>query len=138
VIDGGLRGLFQRHLLGWHWQAIETGGTGRGVADLNGCCDGREVWLEMKQTSSWKVSSFYPEQVAWAERRARAGGRVLVAVRQTGRERDDLWLLAPGAARLLIDRTRLDKVPSDLLLGRWEGGPARWDWDGVCSCLVGT
>jgi Holliday junction resolvase len=133
--DGGLGQLFQKHLPGADWQRIETGGTGLGIPDLNGCHAGVEVWVENKWTNGWKVK-VRPEQVGWLERRARHGGRVFVAVRQTGpMGRDDLWLLHSDAARLLIDGVRLDLLPADLLLGRWSGGPAAWEWKPIHRIL---
>jgi hypothetical protein len=136
TIDGGLRKLFQEHLKTPHWQAIETGGTGRGIPDLNGCLAGAEFWIELKCTHGWVVSTVQSEQVGWVERRERAGGRVFAAVRQMGRDRDVLWLLRPGALRALKDKTRLDELPGALLVGRWEGGPAHWDWNEVGRSLV--
>src|SRR5215213_7651185 len=93
--DGGLGKLIPDHLPQVHFQRIETGGTGRGVPDLNGCWGGTEFWIENKHTAGWCVprDKMRAEQVGWLERRARAGGRVFLAVRQTGRRRDDLWLL---------------------------------------------
>jgi hypothetical protein len=131
-IDDGLRLLFRQRLPAVDWQAIETGGTGKGVPDLNGCMDGNEVWIEMKMTAHWAVQKMRPEQVAWIERRVRHGGRVFVAVR---RAHDELWLLAPGAARPLIMGVRLSDLPADLILGRWSGGPARWNWAEVAFLL---
>jgi Holliday junction resolvase len=105
--DDGLRQVFTTHIVA-HWQAIETGGTGKGVPDLNGCRGGVDVWIEMKRARHWTVPEMKPEQVGWIERRERNGGRVFVAVR---RAHDELWLLKPGAARLLIGGTRLDLLP---------------------------
>jgi len=56
------------------WQRIESGGTAQGIPDVNGCWNGREVWLELKvegnTLSKW--------QKQWAKRRRKAGGRVFV------------------------------------------------------------
>lgn len=134
MIDGGLRKTFQRRLRDWHWQAIETGGTGLGIPDLNGCRRGHEVWLELKATASWKVI-VNPEQVGWAEARMRAGGNVYMAVRQQGSSRDKLWLLSGEAARPLRMGMRLDLLPSSLVLGFWDRGEAFWDWKSVDNFL---
>jgi Holliday junction resolvase len=116
MIDGGLSQLFQDNLPKVHWQRIETGGTGRGIPDLNGCYQGAEAWVECKRTKHWTVE-VRPEQVGWIERRTRAGGRVFLAVRRAERE---LWLLWPQAARRLRDRCRLDHLKSELAYCGWD------------------
>lgn len=131
-IDGGLRALFQERMPFVHWTTIETGGTALGVPDLEGCRAGRQVWVEMKQTEHWAVSKVRPNQVAWIERRLRAGGNVYLGVRRAGGE---LWLLSGRAARPLILGERLSSLSTDLVLGRWDGGPARWDWGKVAETL---
>jgi Holliday junction resolvase len=134
--DGELRALYRRHLPFVDWQAIESPTTGGGIPDTNFAHGGVEGWVENKTTSSWKVK-FRTEQIGWLERRARAGGRVTIAVRQRGRERDDLWLLLPWAARRLLDRERLDLLPSHLVLLHMTGGPSSWDWMRVLRGMKG-
>ena len=142
--DGGLSSLFQKHLPMAHWQGIETGGTGRGIPDLNYCLDGQEGWIELKSTAAWAVK-IEPGQVAWIERRARAGGRVFVAVRRKsppgprkGPGGDELWLLDHRAAReLATPGVGLNDFPRSLVLELSFGGPARWDWDRVKDVLTG-
>ena len=135
MIDGGLCSLFQRYLRDWHWQRIETGGTGNGIPDINGCSDGIEVWIEAKVCTGWKPT-VRSEQVGWLERRFRAGGRVFLAVRQRGSTRDTLWLLSPLAARRLIMGDRLNELdPKIYVLGCWENGPGAWDWAKVDTLL---
>lgn len=127
-IDAGLRKLFIQHITGVHWQAIETGGTGRGVPDLNGCKIGKEIWIECKQTEHWSVV-IRPEQVGWIERRTRVGGVCFVAVR---RALDELWLLAPSSARTLATpRSGLKQLDGKQIIGVWTGGPASWPWNRV-------
>jgi len=70
--DGNLRQIFQQYIPEAHWQSIETL-IGRGTPDMNGCLNGTEFWIENKLTSGWAVT-FETGQVAWAERRVRAGG----------------------------------------------------------------
>lgn len=130
--DGGLRQIFQRYMPTVHWQAIETGGTGRGIPDLNGCVDGREFWVELKATDGWRVA-IRPEQVAWIERRTRAGGNVTLAVRQRGAARDALWILDAQSPRRLINGERLSAIDP---LGCWQGGPAMWNWPAIQSLLT--
>jgi hypothetical protein len=124
MIDGGLRQLFRQHLPKVHWQAIETGGTGRGIPDLNGCLGGIEAWIELKGPKT----PMRPEQVAWIERRARAGGRVFIALRKP---RDTLILLPARGARALLEKT----LPATL--GRWTGGPSAWDWEDISRLIFG-
>lgn len=130
--DGGLRKLFTERIKGVHWQAIETGGTGRGVPDLNGCFEGRDIWIEMKKADHWAVG-IWPEQVAWIERRTRAGGLCRIAVRRDG---DELWLLRPEAARIIATpRQSLRDVPAGYKIGVWPGGPRAWPWDDIALKL---
>jgi hypothetical protein len=140
MIDGGLRRLFQQHLPWVHWQAVETGMTGRGIPDLNYCARGVEGWVECKQTTGWAVG-LRPEQVAWLARRTRAGGRCWVAVRRkcpAGPRRvvaDELWLV-PGTHVVPLHREGLRAVLGDGgAQGIWVGGPAAWDWREIAACL---
>jgi hypothetical protein len=126
--DDELRKIFRRHMPGVDWQAVETGSTGSGVPDLNGCRVGVEFWLEMKQATHWRIT-IRPMQVAWCERRLRNGGRVFCAVR---RAHDELWLFNAWAMRRLMTE-RLDAVES---LGRWSGGAAAWNWSEITRLLT--
>jgi hypothetical protein len=136
--DGGLRKLFQQHIPAAHWQPIETWSTGQGVPDLNGCLDGIEFWIELKLTTAYAVS-IRPHQIAWAERRLRAGGRVFLAVRRKadagprkGQAIDELWLFPGSAMRLVSSYGLLGNYASSLMQG---GGPARWPWAAIESFL---
>lgn len=139
TIDGGLRPIFRNKLtVGWHWQSIETGGTGLGVPDSNYCTDGAEGWVEFKQTDGWTVD-LRPEQVSWILTRSERGGTVFVAVRrknQGGPRRgapvDELWLWPGSLARQLRAEGLRIKEPC-LYLG--EGGPAKWDWKTIGKIL---
>lgn len=139
-IDGDLRSIFRRSLPTVDWQSIESAITGGGVPDVNGCHRGAEFWVEFKQTEEWAVS-LRPEQVGWLCRRARAGGRVFIAVRRrclAGPRRagaDELWLLwghfAPD-----LKTGGLRRAPPGSVLGIWSGGPRSWDWGAVLACLT--
>jgi len=138
MIDGGLSKLFQEHLRDIHWQRVETWSTGFGVPDLNGCGNGVEFWIECKQTDGCKIN-LRPEQIAWAMRRMRAGGRVYIAVRRkhAGGKRkggaiDELWLY-PGSAAQALAVNRMALVRS---VGFWPGGPARWPWPIIRKTLL--
>src|SRR5262245_12716207 len=98
--DGGLRALLVRNLPRVHFQSVETWSTGQGVPDLNYCVDGSEGWIELKKSDGWVVD-FEPQQIAWLERRARAGGRVFVFV---SRAETELYVLPASAARPLLTR----------------------------------
>ncbi len=136
--DGDLSRLFQKHLPEAHIQSVETWSTGRGVPDLNYCLNGCEGWIELKATAAWAVT-LEPGQVAWIERRARAGGRIFLAIRrkstpgpQKGAGVDELWLLRHGAAReLVISGVGLSDLAPKHILGVWGGRPSAWDWDQV-------
>jgi hypothetical protein len=132
-IDGGLRKLFIANVpRKVDWLTIETGGTALGVADLNGCSNGVEVWIEMKKADHWAVGNVRTAQVGWIERRVRNGGRCFVAIRRAD---DEMWLLRPASARLLISGVSLRELPGDLILGRWFGGPNGWDWEKTAVLL---
>ncbi len=132
ALDGGLWPVIKANLKDWHFQRIETGGVGNGVPDLNGCYIGNDIWIELKWTDGWKPI-IRSEQVAWAERRARAGGRVFLAVRRkcdAGPRRivaDELWVYrADGFRRVSL--TGLKDNPPVLLC---TGGPREWNWSAI-------
>ena len=128
--DGGLRKVYRTYLPDFHWQSVETPLTGSGVPDSNYSYQGVEGWIENKSARGNHVA-IRREQVAWLERRARAGGRCFIGVRQG----DTYWLLRPAAARQLLT-IGLHKLPSAYVLGRWPGGPARWDWPKIAAILL--
>src|SRR4051812_6825832 len=135
--DGGLRQIFQKHLPKVHWQSIETL-IGRGTPDMNGCIDGHEFWIENKSTRGWAVI-FEIGQVAWHERRLRAGGRTFVAVRRLatagprrGAAVDELWLF-PGKDARELEAFGLKGAAT--VLNYSTGGPAKWDWESIGKIL---
>ena len=136
--DGGLRPLFQKHLPEFYWQPVESWSTGRGVPDVNFCFAGTEGWIENKVAATNKVE-MRPEQVAWHERRIRAGGRTFIAVRfkhsggpRKGDPVDRLYLYPGIEARSLLTKG----ISHSLDLGQWNGGPARWDWVSIKKLLT--
>lgn len=143
MIDGGLRSLFGSRLrqLGYHCQAIETGGVGLGVPDFE-CCspDGVQNWIEFKRTSANAVR-LSPEQVGWALQRARVRGNIYIAVRKrcsAGKRRvarDELWIIHGSSAALLKDHGLSN---SELrVMGIWSGGPRNWSWVDIDRILRG-
>jgi len=128
-MDGHLRVLFRTHLrVNFDWQAVETWGVGAGVPDGNFCSSGVEGWIEFKGARGWKVP-IDPTQVAWIERRRRAGGRVFIGVRKDRA----LYLFHGDRARELLEGDLRSVTP----LAVWDGGPAKWDWAAVAECLLG-
>lgn|SRR5262252_4168279 len=140
--DGGLRQLMRARIPWFHWVTVETSATAAGVPDCEYCHDGVQGWVENKLTRGLAID-VWPTQVAWIERRIRAGGRVHVAVRRqcaAGPRRgpgcDELWLFNGNAVRALCEREIvLDDVGRLHACGVWYGGPARWDWAAVADVL---
>ena len=64
-----------------HWQRIETGITGAGVPDVNGCLDGKEVWVELKRVKGRQIG-LRPMQIAWLATRTKYGGRGYVLAKK--------------------------------------------------------
>jgi hypothetical protein len=136
VKDGGLRPLFRTKLPAFHWQSVESLSTGNGTPDANYCFGGVEGWIEFKRTEGDKIKSLKPEQVAWAERRARAGGLSFFAVRRDFRDRgsgDHLFLIRGSAARSLLGG--LSSIPQGSSWS-WGGGPRSWDWAQIALILT--
>lgn len=138
--DGGLRQVFTKHVRDAHWQAIESWSTGQGVPDANYCLEAADGWIENKQSSWWALSHpLSPEQVAWGERRARAGGRYLLAVRRhydgsvrRGPAVDELYLFGASSLRLIAPTNSIKGVTP---LHLSTGGPARWNWAHVRALM---
>jgi hypothetical protein len=141
MADAGLRQLLSANIRG-HWQSVETGSTGKGVPDANYCIDGVEGWVECKWTRAWAVG-VEPEQVAWAERRMRNGGRVWFAVRRKDSKGarklacDELWIVHPSGARVLMTEGLRGAHRAGKVQDMWEGGPARWPWPALAYLLAG-
>lgn len=137
--DDGLRALLRAHVPSAAWTAIETGGTGLGIADCNYLFRGGvEGWIECKATDGWAVT-FRPEQIGWLSRRVRYGGRAWVAVRRRhgggprrGPAVDELWLV-PACNVAALARDGLQCVPT---AAAWHGGPARWDWAAFAQAIA--
>lgn len=135
--DGGLGTLFQKHLPTYDWQRIESGGTGGGIPDLNGCKDGIECWIENKFIRSGEKICFETEQPGWIERRIRHGGRVFICVRRLvpagprrGAAVDQVRLYKGDSVRALMEHPG-EVVP--LVCG--VGGPTGWPWVSIGQAL---
>lgn len=59
-----------------HWQRIE-GLSMPGIPDVNGCCNGVEVWIELKIVPYYKIDLTMP-QCTWLRKRVEAGGHTYV------------------------------------------------------------
>ena len=74
--------LIRENLKHIHLQRIETGMTGAGVPDVNGCAWGKEFWVELKEIHSGNKLTLRPMQVSWLAKRAMHGGQVFVMARK--------------------------------------------------------
>lgn len=148
TVDDGMRPLFRKHIPHFHWQSIETGGTGQGIPDSNFCAPpltplgpGFEGWIEYKATEHWSVD-LLPEQIGWLMRRARTGGRVWIAVRRRhdggprlGPPVDELYVFPGALAKVAKAGGGLRAPDVQRATRRWQGGPLRWDWRAVAALL---
>lgn len=79
-----------------HFERVENA-FGSGMPDVNYCIQGREGWIELKARERWPLSPvapvtlahYTPQQMRWARRRVRAGGKVL-------------WLLRANTEHVLL------------------------------------
>jgi len=74
--------LLRENLPNIHLQRIETGMTGAGIPDVNGCSKGKEFWIELKEIHSGNKLTLRPMQISWLAKRASHGGQVFVMVRK--------------------------------------------------------
>lgn len=95
---------------------METGSTGRGVPDVNGCFKGEEFWVELKVTSTNRVG-LRPEQVAWHLIRTRAGGKTFIFVKKA----KEMYLFAGRNAREVADHGLKAEA-----IGRYKGTVQDW------------
>jgi hypothetical protein len=106
--------------LGVELQRIESGGTSRGIFDVNALWKGVEVWLELKVGDD----GLSAEQKAWCVRRIKAGGRAFI-LRAVGVEtgRLELW---DGAHAVI--KGEFPKLPQYLLY-------SPYDWELMAEWL---
>lgn len=136
-MDGGLRILFKQRMAHAHWQSIETWGIASGVPDAEYCFpEGIQGWIEFKGTGTNSVV-IRPAQIAWAERRARVGGRIWLAIRLKcpkgpKRSAQDALFLYPGEDMREVLKNGLRIAPR----GYWNGGVRNWDWDAIERMLT--
>ena len=93
--EAGLWTLLKAHLpKESHFQRIETGGTGKGVPDVNYCYEGKEIWIELKSIEGLK-STLTPFQVAWIYKRYQSGGNVFILIRKINGKKQEMKLFSP-------------------------------------------
>ena len=129
--DGGLRGLFKRHLPDLMWVPVETWMvTGPGVPDSWYVArGGASGWVEHKQ----EKRAVTAEQSAFVDQVTRYGGRACVAVRFS--EGDELRMYRGSDAQELA-RLGVRGYVVVAPWGHWVGGPRRWDWVEVRELLT--
>ena len=90
--EASLWGLVKDHMpKEIHSQRIETGGTGKGVPDVNYCHEGKEVWIELKSIDGLK-SELSPFQMAWLFNRSKVGGNCFVLIRKNNSKEKEIKL----------------------------------------------
>ena len=82
--------LINKNLPGPQWTRIETGQTGRGVPDLEGCWDGQSVWVELKIVRSGKIK-LTMNQANWHRARDVVGGRSVILASDPKKNKLCLW-----------------------------------------------
>ena len=105
------------------WQRIETGGTGRGIADVFGVYDSNSCCVELKVTTTNAVK-LRPEQISWLVKFGRAGVATYILV---GTDKRTLHLFSGLDAREVRDQGL--KHPSLLELS------APYDWNALRNIL---
>ena len=115
-----------------HFQRIETGGTGKGIPDVNFCWKGIEVWIELKIVKGKRIL-LAPEQVAWMFRRTKVGGRCWIMARD----------IADGPRKGKYDRIYLwsGEHAGEVLENGVQTDHARvferpYDWDAIINTLL--
>jgi len=94
--EASLWALLKEHLpKEAHFQRIETGGTGKGVPDVNYCYEGKEVWIELKSIEGLK-STLTPFQIAWIYNRYRSGGNTFILMRKINTKKKQIKLFSPS------------------------------------------
>ena len=117
--------LVKKNLPNTHLQRIETGGTGRGIPDLNGCYKGVEFWVELMVVIAGIKIWLRPEQIGWLVKRSMHGGRSFVLVRTP----DAQIYLYPGKDAREVLEEGLRRAPLLCL-------PKPYDWPKLLTVLV--
>ena len=116
--------LIKKNLKNVHLQRIETGGTGRGIPDVNGCSDSIEFWAELKVVNSGKKIRLRPEQIGWLIQRSKHGGKTFIIVRAPN---SHIYLYNGEDAKEVLDEG-LRKHPILTLI-------KPYDWDSLLETM---
>ena len=119
--------LLRENIKEIHWQRIETGMTGAGVPDVNGCAKSKEFWVELKEIHSGNSLTLRPMQVSWLAKRAMQGGQVFVLARKN----NQMKLYHIDGLERAHDLTK-HGYKSDALLTL----DIPYDWDALYSALL--
>ena len=128
-LESNLWDLFKRHLPdNVDYQRIETGGTGKGVPDVNICDMGRDFWVELKMIDGNKIRKLKPEQIAWHWKRTRVGGKTWFLARKKTDKVDQIYLWSGH------------KGPDLLRTGIFTEGGTMWeapfDWNAIVAAVL--
>ena len=110
-----------------HLQRIETGMTGAGVPDVNGCAKGKEFWIELKEIHSGNQLTLRPMQISWLAKRASHGGQVFVMARKN----DEIKLYHVDSLTGIKELVK-GGYNSDALLTM----TIPYDWDALTTALL--
>jgi len=74
--EAKLFALLKKHLQKVHFTRIESY-TENGIPDVNACCNGKEIWIELK-ANTHKDLGLSKWQKVWIAKRIKAGGTVFI------------------------------------------------------------
>ena len=119
--------LLRSNLPNIHLQRIETGMTGAGVPDVNGCAKGKEFWIELKEIHSGNTLTLRPMQISWLAKRASFGGQVFVMARKN----DEIKLYHIDSLTGIQDRVKTGYKSKALVTLT-----IPYDWEALTSALL--
>ena len=100
---------------------------GTGISDVNACCRGQEIWLELKVFHGRRLY-FRNSQKSWIVRRSEVGGRIFVLARN-----EDTLIMYDAAAMMQCEAIHgndgksfsvdVDKLPPSIYVCR---KPFKW------------
>ena len=109
-----------------HLVRIENS-AGNGISDVNACCRGQEIWLELKVFHGRRLY-FRNSQKSWIVRRSEVGGRIFVLARN-----EDTLIMYDAAAMMQCEAIHgndgksfsvdVDKLPPSIYVCR---KPFKW------------
>ena len=119
--------LLRTNLTQIHLQRVETGMTGAGVPDVNGCGKGKEFWIELKEIHSGNKLTLRPMQVSWLAKRAMHGGQVFVIARKN----DEIKLYHIDSLRGIQDLVKTGYSSNALITLN-----IPYNWDALATALL--